>query len=271
MINVSGPDQPPALFCRPAFYLCLMILMLLCSSNMVVYASLPRDDIGFGIQPRNIQLQILSAKDGLSQASINSIVQDKHGFMWFGTQEGLNRYDGYDFNVYLHNPKDQRSLAHDWIWTTYVDRSGQLWVGTDGGGLSRYVHESDDFINLRHDPSYPYSLSSDRIRVIFQDSAGIYWIGTDGGGLNRLDRVDGNFVRYRHDPEDAASLPSDKIEAIIEARNGDLWIATANGLARFDRRDQKFHADSDETSGRGGRSAPGHWRWQSTDRHCGLQ
>ena len=241
MNNLRDPLRPSVLRYRLAFFFGLMILMLVCLRGVEAQDSLSSTDIGSGLLPRNIQLTILSTNDGLSQATVNSIVQDKHGFMWFGTQEGLNRYDGYDFTVYQHHLEDPRSLAHDWIWMTYVDQSGQLWIGTDGGGLSQYVYESDDFINFRHDPSDPSSLSSDRIRVIFQDSEGVHWIGTDGGGLNQMNTTDGNFSHYRHDPEDASSLPGDKVEAIIEGQNGMLWIATNNGLARFDRRNQAFH------------------------------
>lgn len=241
MNNLRDPLRPSALRYRLAFFFGLMILMLVCLRGVEAQDSLSSTDIGSGLLPRNIQLTILSTNDGLSQATVNSIVQDKHGFMWFGTQEGLNRYDGYNFTVYQHHPEDPRSLAHDWVWTTYVDQSGQLWIGTDGGGLSQYVYESDDFINFRHDPSDPSSLSSDRIRVIFQDSEGVHWFGTDGGGLNRMNTTDGSFSHYRHDPEDASSLPDDKVEAIIEGQNGMLWIATNNGLARFDRRNQAFH------------------------------
>jgi diguanylate cyclase (GGDEF)-like protein len=242
MNNLHGTLQPSTLRYRLPFLFGLMILMLVCLRDVWAHDnSLSTTDIGSGLLPRNIQLSILSTNDGLSQAAVNSIVQDKHGFMWFGTQEGLNRYDGYAIKVYQHDHQNPRSLAHDWVWTAYVDQSGQLWVGTDGGGLSRYVYESDDFINLRHDPSVPSSLSSDRIRVIFQDNEGVHWIGTDGGGLNRMNPRDGSFVHYRHDPEDASSLPGDRVEAIIEDRNGMLWIATNNGLARFDRSNQAFH------------------------------
>jgi diguanylate cyclase (GGDEF)-like protein len=241
MNNLPRPIQPFAQRCRLAFAFGLMILVLVCLRDVLANESLSRTDIGSGLLPRNIQLSILSTYDGLSQAAVNSIVQDKHGFMWFGTQEGLNRYDGYKIEVYQHDHNDPRSLAHDWIWTTYVDQSGQLWVGTDGGGLSQYVYESDDFINIKHDPSDPSSLSSNRIRVIFQDNEGVRWIGTDGGGLNRMNAGDGGFIHYRHDPQDPSSLPGDKVEAIIEDRNGMLWIATNSGLARFDRRNQIFH------------------------------
>lgn len=230
--------------CRPssdghARVTLVLAVLLLCLYSFGAPASQPSVD-GLGILPRNIQLNILHAHDGLSQATVNSIVQDNDGFIWLATQEGLNRYDGYEFVTYYHDPKDPRSLAQDWVWTSFVDQAGQLWFGTFAGGLSLYDPASDGFVNFRHDPDKPSSLSSDQIRVVFQDSRGSYWIGTDGGGLNRMDKQRGTFVHYRHDPDNTASLPGDQVVAIIEDRNGALWVATSNGLAKFDHRDETF-------------------------------
>ena len=171
----------------------------------------------------------LSLKDGLSQAAVHAIAQDKTGFMWFGTQEGLNRYDGYRFTVYQADKENPASLSSSWISSLLVDQDGTLWIGTNGGGLNRLAANSQIFQRFKHDPENPNSLSHNRIRSLFQDSNGFLWIGTDGGGLNRYDPVNGTFTRFLHNPNDPNSLSNDRVRSICEDHNGFIWIATDGG------------------------------------------
>lgn len=222
--------------------LTLLCVLLVLSAQVVLAAD---KETGFSIRTsllsRNIQFTTLSTSDGLSQASVNSIVQDREGYIWFATQEGLNRYDGYEIKVYQHDASDPRSLAHDWVWTLFVDRAGRLWVGTDGGGLSRYEPATNDFTHYKHHPEIPASLSNDRVRAIYEDRRGQIWVGTDGGGLNLFDPELGRFFHYRHDPEVPESLPNDKVLTILEDRTGVLWVGTdGGGLSRFDRDNETF-------------------------------
>ncbi len=184
---------------------------------------------------RNLLFSRLSVENGLSQAGINSIAQDRFGYIWIGTQEGLNRYDGNDIIVYEFDDKDPNSLSNNWIWDIFIDSKGNLWIGTDGGGLDRYDPKSENFIHYRHDPNNPDSLSNDRVRVICQDHRGYLWIGTDGGGLDRLDPNTGKFHHFSQLLGEGRGLPSDSILAIHEDRLGILWIGTnGGGLAAFD-------------------------------------
>jgi diguanylate cyclase (GGDEF)-like protein len=203
---------------------------------------LPQDAVeaGAALPSRNIQFTRITPWDGLSQAAVNGIVQDPYGMIWLGTQEGLNRYDGYEMVVYEHRAGDKASLSHDWVWTVFVDDGGTLWVGTDGGGLNRYDRAADTFTAFRHDPDNEHSLSSDRVRVIHQDAQGTLWIGTDGGGLNRFDPESGEFTRFRHGTAAADSLPGDTVLAIHEDSKGKLWVGTDNGLARLDHARESF-------------------------------
>ncbi len=225
--------------CRLVLFAGLVLLSLL--GVVVADENVASVNIGSSNMSRNIHFSVLSVSDGLSQAAVNSIAQDHYGFMWFGTQEGLNRYDGYEFVVYQHDSADPQSLAHDWVWTVFVDNSDRLWVGTDGGGLSRYEPDTDSFTHYRHDPNDPASLSNDRVRKIYQDQRGMLWVGTDGGGLNRFNPEDGTFIHYRHDPNNPESLSHDKVLSILEDRAGVMWIGTdGGGLSRFDVSREKF-------------------------------
>ena len=115
------------------------------------------------------------------------MLRDRRGFMWFGTLDGLNRYDGYKMKVFKHALTDPTSLSDDKIRTVYEDRAGTLWIGTWSGGLNRYERESETFTRFQHDPKDPASLSSDKVYAILEDRAGALWLGTRDGGLNRFD------------------------------------------------------------------------------------
>jgi diguanylate cyclase (GGDEF)-like protein len=214
----------------PAIRYCAALLglvaMLLASG---LSAARDPDTSPFPVTPRNIQFTHLSRVDGLSQNAVNAIAQDQTGYIWIGTQEGLNRYNGYEFSVYEHKSGDPHSLSNSWIWDLFVDRSGALWIGTDGGGLNRYDAATDTFEHFRHDPNDAHSLSSDRVRVITQDRDGALWIGTDGGGLNRLDASGSHFVRFQHNPADPGSLPGNQVLSLYEDDHGALWIGTDGG------------------------------------------
>lgn len=194
----------------------------------------------------------ISIEEGLSQSIVSCLVQDSRGFMWFGTEDGLNRYDGYRVRVLRHDPYDANSLSYNEILSILEDRSGMLWIGTFHGGLNRYDPIAERFTHYRHDPADPNSLSHNIVRVICEDQDGRLWIGTDGG-LNRLDPGTGQFVRYLHDPDDPASLSNDAILAIAEDRDGTLWIGTdGGGLERYDADRDAFVHDRADRGGTGG-------------------
>ena len=184
---------------------------------------------------REPRVEHLSTEHGLSSNAINSMVQDHAGFLWIGTGDGLNRYDGYELTVYRNDPFAPRSLAGNRVRVVFVDHLGTLWIGTDQG-LSRYHRPGDDFQRYPSVPGDPDSLSHQRVNILTEDRAGVLWIGTHRGGLNRLERSTGRFTHYRHDPENPNSLSSDEVWAVHEDRAGVLWVGTdVGGLNRFDR------------------------------------
>jgi transcriptional regulator with GAF, ATPase, and Fis domain/ligand-binding sensor domain-containing protein len=184
-------------------------------------------------ESRSVRFQHISRDEGLSQSFVYAILQDQDGFMWFGTQDGLNRYDGYDFKVFVHHPDDPQSISDESTRTMILDRSGTLWAGTDAGGLSRYNRATETFTNYRHDPEDPASIASNRIRIIYEDSRGDFWVGTDGSGLDRFDRDTGVFEHFKHDAENPASLSGVHVWSITENSNGDLLVGTDGGLSKL--------------------------------------
>jgi two-component system sensor histidine kinase ChiS len=193
----------------------------------------------------------ISIEQGLSQVAIYCIFQDSTGLMWFGTEGGLNKYDGYTFTVYKRDLEDPHSLSGNTISSIYEDSTGALWIGTEGEGLNKFDRTTEQFTHYQHDPDNPRSLSDDFITTIYEDSSGTLWIGTEGGGLNKLvpsssstfvkpsepalsdaegfDHAAEQFSHYRHDPADPHSLSHDFVSSIYEDSSGVLWIGTLGG------------------------------------------
>ncbi len=203
-------------------------------------------------EPRSVRFEHLSRDKGLSQAYVYTIVQDDDGYMWFGTQEGLNRFDGYEFLVFAHDPADPRSISDESVRTMIKDRAGTLWIGTDAGGLSRLNKPANTFSNYLHDPANPDSLSDNRVRVIYEDSRNNLWVGTDGSGVDRFDRETGTFEHFAHNPFDASSLVGNQVWSILEDKTGALWVGTEAGLSRMDTDSGEFthfrHDPNDATT-----------------------
>ncbi|MDX1503352.1 MAG: two-component regulator propeller domain-containing protein [Thermoanaerobaculia bacterium] len=189
---------------------------------------------------RPIRFDHLSLEDGLSQAAVLSVHQDGEGYMWFGSEDGLNRYDGRSFVHYEQDPFDPATLRSDFIWDLEEDADGNLWVATADAGLAKWERASDRFVSFRHDPADPNSLSSNAIRALHIDDEGMLWIATRTTGLDRLDPASGTFTHYRHDPAHPDSLASDEVYAISSGSFGGLWIGTNGGLARFDAQTGEF-------------------------------
>ena len=150
----------------------------------------------------------LSLDDGLSQNAGLAFLQDRRGYLWIGTQDGLNRYDGYTFTIYKNDPGNPDSLSFNSINALAEDRDGLLWVGTWGGGLNRFDPRTQRFTRFQHDPSKPISLSNDNVTSVAQDATGAIWIGTLGG-LDRFDPQTNGFTHFRHDSNDESTLSSD--------------------------------------------------------------
>lgn len=201
----------------------LLIIIFLALSDIRPTAAKERD-ISFA-PGAHLRFEHLTIDDGLSQNAGLSLLQDRQGYLWIGTQDGLNRYDGYNLTQFRHDPENPNSLGHNGIIALFQDKAGILWVGTWGGGLNRYDPNTGQFTRYTPDPANPASLGHPVVTDITQDENGIFWIGTLGG-LERFDPATGLFTHFRHNPSDPASLGSDAISVIVPAGDGKLWIGT---------------------------------------------
>src|SRR6267378_1498185 len=192
-------------------------------------AALAAASFGAGASP----FDRVGGEGGPLPEAVTALLQDRAGFVWIGSREGLLRYDGFSFQSFRHDPKDAGSLPDNAIRTLFEDREDALWVGTNTGGLARLDRHSWTFERFRHDSADPGSLSYDSVYAIEEDRAGDLWIGTVRGGLTLLDRAAGRFRAFRHDPSDPKSLPSDAIFALARDPSGRLWIGTERGVARL--------------------------------------
>jgi PAS domain S-box-containing protein len=195
---------------------------------------------GLQAQEEPFQVRRLAIQEGLSQSSVNCIIQDRKGFIWIGTQDGLNQYDGLRFTIYTHDPEDPHSLPDSNILALHEDSQGNIWIGTLAGGLNRLDRESREITSFRHERDNPDSLANDRVTSISEDGSGGLWVGTYGGGLDRYDPASKKFTHYRNDSKNPNSLINDRVNCLIRDSSGLLWIGTFDGLDRFNLTTEEF-------------------------------
>ena len=176
-----------------------------------------------------LRFEHLEVGDGLSENTVLAILQDKQGFIWFGTREGLNKFDGYDFTVYKADANDPESLSDSWITDIVETADGNLWIGTYYGGLNKFDYIHGTFEHFLSNPKDPEALPGERINDLFLDSEGTLWVGTRIG-LSRLNPDGKSFTTFAHDPENRQSLSNNVVLSIAEDQEGQLWVGTEDGL-----------------------------------------
>jgi len=170
-------------------------------------------------------------EQGLSQSVVQAITQDAEGFVWVGTQQGLNRFDGHRFEIYRHDPEDPASLSDDWIWALLLDRRDRLWVGTDAGGLQLLDASTGAVVPLAELTAQAEGLATLSVRVLAEDGLGRIWFGTDGAGVGRLEPDTGRLRMF----DASAGLANDRVKALHIGDGGFVWVGTdGGGLQRID-------------------------------------
>lgn len=190
--------------------------------------------------------------EGLSQSTITCMLQDGLGFMWFGSQDGLNRFDGYNFRVYTTVSDNPHSLSDRWITALTEDHEGNLWIGTRQGGLNLYTPSTGNFTHFRQEAGSPASLSSNTVLSLLEDRDGNLWVGTMEG-LDKLNLRTSTFTHYFAQPDKPNTPGANAINAIVQAADGTIWVGTNGaGLASFDPETGDFyhytHADNSAAS-----------------------
>ncbi len=182
----------------------------------------------------------LTINNGLSDGRVDCILQDSYGFLWFGTQDGLNRFDGYNFAVYGHDIFDSTSISSDWIRCIMQDDEGQLWIGTEGGGLNRFNYETESFDQWLQDNDDPTSLNDNFVRALLIDHNGIFWVGTRSG-LVIFNKDKESFTAFHTNPLDTNSpVFNENITEILEDRDGNLWLGTSNDVYKINNQRNKL-------------------------------
>jgi len=173
-----------------------------------------------------IEFRHLKVRDGLSQSWVKSMCQDQYGFLWFGTNDGLNKYDGYSFTVYKNSPKNKNSLSDNSIESLYEDKSGNLWVGTENG-LNLYDRENDRFI-------YNYTLSRKRVSGFLELADGRMFMTTQNTGLYLYNPKNDSVITFSPDKDDKRALSHKNLSCIAMDSSGNIWIGSVDGLNLLD-------------------------------------
>ncbi len=185
-------------------------------------------------QEKSVKFSSFGINDGLSQSNVKSIIKDRQGFMWFSTEDGLNRFDGYNFKIYRHDPRDVHSLPKSNTNVLFEDKEGDLWVGTNGGGLSLYNRDADSFSTFIAIQDDVNALSNGDVNCIFQDEENKIWVGTYSG-LNLFDKKTKTFKRFLF-TRNRDDIVSHHIYSIVSGGGGLLWLGTGGGLIAFNYR-----------------------------------
>ncbi len=212
--------------------------MLIAAASMAAAADAPP-----------LVLTHLTTADGLPQGGVHTILQDSQGFMWFGTEDGLVRYDGQELVRYGYSPKEDRGLPGNYVNQIVEGPDHNLWLALNGG-LARWNRAKDDFTIYRHDPRNPNSPASDQVSAVSIDAPGRVWVGTADAGLDVLDPRTGRFESLQHQAAVAGSLASNHVNTLMRDRAGNLWVGTSDqGLDELEAGRRAFrhfrHVDGD--------------------------
>jgi len=218
----------PYRYCRAIAHPALLLL-----AGILIYPA-----TGIAQAPR-LRFSHISNEQGLSNSTVEAIYQDSKGYIWFGTRDGLNKYDGLGMTVYKNDPADTNSLGESYIRSLYEDRAHNLWVGTING-LNRFNRDKNNFTRFRHQPGNAHGLSAGLVTCMAEDREGRLWIGTYGGGINLFNPASQQFTHFRHDGNRSGSLADDRVNYIYRDKSENLWIATASGLELFQPGQQAF-------------------------------
>ncbi|MBS1519447.1 MAG: response regulator [Bacteroidetes bacterium] len=183
--------------------------------------------LSFAQRP-SLNFEHFGTHEGLSQINVNCIIQDSRGFMWIGTRNGLNRYDGYKVIVYRYDSKDEHSLSNNMVNDVVEDAGGNVWVATSNG-LNRFNRKTGIFTRFTHDAHNSNSLASNVINRLTFDNNGALWIATQVDGLDCFDLKKNKFIHHTHSDAIAGAINDNNIRTVYKDSHGHIWAGTASG------------------------------------------
>ncbi len=195
-----------------------------------ILLAIPQD----GQTQNNAYFEHLDTRNGLSQSDVNCLHQDKEGYIWIGTHDGLNRYDGYDFTIFKPSPEEDGSISSNLIFDIVGDKNDNLWIATTGGGLNHYDKSTDTFYTFKHSNTDSNSISSDHLNKVFIDKKHRLWIATNRGidMLEENEQVEAaTFIHYNLiDDVTDTNFDGSLIYTIFEDSHGQILVGGHNGL-----------------------------------------
>lgn len=192
-------------------------------------------------QNNSIKFNHLGVEHGLSQSTVKCILKDSEGFMWFGTENGLNKFDAYEFSIYEYDNKDENSISNGRVTSLAEDNEGNIWVGTFLAGINKFNRETERFERYTKSKKVDGGISENSIGCVYVDKNGDLWVGTFGGGLNLYLKDSKNFKHFVKDTSKTNSIGSDFIRSIAEDSDGNLWMTNNLGdLMCFDKKKNIF-------------------------------
>src|SRR4051812_31715699 len=200
---------------------CLLVLLIVFCMSMKIHA-----------QSKTLHFEHLGIEDGLSNNDVTAIIQDREGYIWIGTGDGLHKYNGYTFTKYKVDPFDSTSIAQNLVYTIWEDQQGSIWTGSFEG-LCRFDRNTEKF--TRYKPDSKAAFSDPNINSINQDADGMMWLGSAAGGLCRFDPRTGKFLPENFAGDIGKSLSGqtqlhETIKCIYKDRSGVLWVGNNEGL-----------------------------------------
>ncbi len=213
----------------------LQIIRLISSLILILFIQ-----FDLASQIKDIAFKHITIKDGLPNSNIQCIFQDSKGFMWFGSEDGLIKYDGCTFQLFKNIITDSTSISANYIRAIVEDSKGNLWIGNTSG-INMFDREKNSFISYQYDKSNPNSISPSEVFSIVMDAKDNLWIGLISGGLCYFDSNKKSFVKYLHDKTNPYSIASNKIYTVYIDHASRLWIGMWNGLLDlYDKDKNKF-------------------------------
>ena len=197
------------------------VSMLICMLLPALVAARPAD--------LAVRFETFYGRDGLSSSKINKMLQDQRGYLWFATEYGLNRFDGYEFKQYLHEPTDSTSISGAYIADIVEDRQGSLWIKLVINGVTRFDPDTETFQHFAHDAEDPESISPGFLKHMLSDARGRQWFAFDGGQLDRYDTASASFIHYGDGLRQFLGDTHISPKTLLADTDGLLWLLTKSG------------------------------------------